>query len=143
MYKLLTTIILTLCLASVKGVPKQNLQKDYDYGSTITGWWDWWTATHAWWWSAAALGNSTTAPDNSTAEPENSTEATTKTTPITCLFNCSHENDGDYPDPASTCTSHYYVCANGYCFNYYCPDELVYDYVNDECIYPQNWPGCD
>jgi len=127
MCKLLTTVILTLCLASVNGVPKQKLQNDYDFDTT-SGWWDWWTTTPAWWWTTAA--------------PETSTEGTTKATPIPCLFDCSHEIDGDYPDPTNNCTAHYYVCANGYCYNYYCPGLLVYDYLNDECVYTKDWPGC-
>jgi len=61
-----------------------------------------------------------------------------------CNFDCSGKADGDYGDPTNDCTSHYYICANGYCYNMYCSSNpyLVYDPSNDECVYPQDLPAC-
>jgi len=74
-----------------------------------------------------------------------STGGTTETWPTRgpCLFDCSDEDDGDYPDPTNNCTSHYFVCANGECFNYNCHTPLVFNYINDTCVYQKDWPGCD
>lgn len=61
---------------------------------------------------------------------------------LACYFDCSDEPDGDYPDPTSNCTAHYYVCANGECFNFHCAGELIYNPAKDDCIYPFDDPNC-
>ncbi|XP_046448077.1 chymotrypsin-like elastase family member 2A [Daphnia pulex] len=70
---------------------------------------------------------------------ETSTETTTNQ-PV--AFTCTGKTDGNYPNPASSCSANFYKCAHGNAYLFPCHSGLVYRAEIGVCDYPFNVAGC-
>ncbi|EFX82217.1 hypothetical protein DAPPUDRAFT_241413 [Daphnia pulex] len=70
---------------------------------------------------------------------ETSTETTTNQ-PVP--FTCTGKTDGNYPNPASSCSANFYTCSPGNASLFACPSGLVYHAEIGVCDWPFNVAGC-